>query len=106
MRAGIEVQVNAADRIWLDAIAAVRNALQKRVWRAQIVLLTADDCGTAEIMRDAGVSKTAVWCRQKRFMTDGVPGLFHDKTRPSRIPPLRSADCRARRRRDAARSTR
>jgi transposase len=39
-------------------------------------------------MRDAGVSKTAVWRWQERFMTDGVAGLLRDKTRPSRIPPL------------------
>jgi transposase len=39
-------------------------------------------------MRDAGVSKTAVWRWQERFMTGGVAGLLRDKTRPSRIPPL------------------
>jgi len=88
MRTGIKVQVSAADRVQLDAIVADRNAPQKHVWRAQIVLLTADGCGTAEIMRDAGVSKTAVWRWQERFMTDGVAGLLRDKTRPSRIPPL------------------
>src|SRR5205807_6829103 len=88
MRTGIEVEVSVTDRIQLDAIVADRNAPQKHVWRAQIVLLTADGCGTAEIMRNAGVSKTAVWRWQERFMTDGVPGLLHDKTRPSRIPPL------------------
>src|ERR1700693_2970223 len=88
MRTGIKVDVSATDRIQLDAIVADRNAPQKHVWRAQIVLLTADGCGTAEIMRDAGVSKTAVWRWQERFMTDGVAGLLRDKTRPSRIPPL------------------
>ena len=88
MRTGIKVQVSATDRTQLDAIVADRNAPQKHVWRAQIVLLTADGCGTAEIMRDAGVSKTAVWRWQERFMTDGVAGLLRDKTRRSRIPPL------------------
>jgi transposase len=88
MRSGIEVQVSAPDRLQLEAIVADRNAPQKHVWRARIVLLTADGCGTAEIMRDAGVSKMAVWRWQERFMTDGVAGLLHDKTRPSRIPPL------------------
>ncbi len=38
-----------------------RNSLPKHVWRAQIVLLTAAGHGTAEIMRQAGVAKTAVW---------------------------------------------
>jgi transposase len=88
MRTGIKVEVSATDRIHLDAIVADRNAPQKHVWRAQIVLSTADGCGTAEIMRDAGVSKTAVWRWQERFMTDGVAGLLRDKTRRSRIPPL------------------
>jgi transposase len=74
---------------------ADRNSPQKHVWRAQIMLLTADGCGTAEIMRQAGVSKTAVWRWQERFMTDGVAGLLRDKTRPSRIPPL-EADVAAR----------
>ena len=88
MRTGIKVDVSSTDRIQLDAIVADRNTPQKHVWRAQIVLLTADGCGTAEIMRDAGVSKTAVWRWQQRFMTDGVAGLLRDKTRRSRIPPL------------------
>ncbi len=55
------------------------------------MLLTADGCGTAEIMRCTGTSKTAVWRWQERFMTEGVEGLLRDKTRPSRIPPLTAA---------------
>src|ERR1700728_250814 len=88
MRTGIKVQVSATDRVQLDAIVADRNAPQKHVWRAQIVLLTADGCRTAEIMRDVGVSKTAVWRWQERYMADGIAGVLRDKTRPSRIPPL------------------
>jgi hypothetical protein len=61
---------------------------RKHVWRANIVLLTAAGCGTAEIMRGARVSKTAVWRWQERFMSAGVDGLLRDKTRRSRIPPL------------------
>src|ERR1700758_4173514 len=95
MRAGITVELNASDRQRLAAIVADRNAPQKHVWRARIVLLTADGCGTAEIMREGGGSKTAVWRWQERFMTDGVAGLLRDKTRPSRIPPL-EADVAAR----------
>ena len=88
MRTGIVVEVSAADRRQLVAIAADRNSPQKHVWRAQIVLLTAQGCGTAEIMRRADASKTTVWRWQERYMTDGVDGLLRDKTRPSRIPPL------------------
>jgi hypothetical protein len=60
VRTGVKVEVSATDRSQLDAIVADRNAPQKHVWRAQIVLLTADGCGTAEIMRNASVSKTVV----------------------------------------------
>jgi transposase len=88
MRAGVTVELSAADRRHLAAIVADRNSPQKHVWRAQIVLLTADGCGTAEIMRCTDTSKTAVWRWQERYMTDGVAGLLRDKTRPSRIPPL------------------
>src|ERR1700687_4516442 len=39
-------------------------------------------------MRTAGVSKTAVWRWQERFMSEGVDGLLRDKTRPARIARL------------------
>ena len=80
--------MSAADRAWLEAIVADRNSPQKQVWRARIVLLTADGLGTGEIMRRAGTSKVTVWRWQERFMQTGVAGLLRDMTRPSRIPPL------------------
>jgi hypothetical protein len=49
---------------------------QKHVWRAQIVLLTADGCGTMELTRRTGTSKTSVWRWQERFVAEGVPGRF------------------------------
>ncbi len=52
------------------------------------MLATADGLGTVEIMRTAGISKTAVWRWQERFMAEGVEGLLRDKTRPPRIPKL------------------
>lgn len=88
MRTGISIEVSAASRTRLEAIVADRNSPQKHVWRARIVLLTAVGAGTGEIMRTAGVSKTAVWRWQERFMAEGVDGLLRDKTRPSRIAPL------------------
>jgi transposase len=88
MRQGISVDVNAADRARLEAVMADRNSPQKHVWRARIVLLTAEGSGTVEIMRRTGKSKTAVWRWQERFMTAGVDGLLRDKTRPSRVAPL------------------
>ena len=91
MRAGIAIELGSTDRQRLAAIVADRDTPQKHVWRAQIVLLTAEGCGTEEIMRQSGTAKTTVWRWQERFMTDGVAGLLHDKTRPSRIPPLSPA---------------
>jgi transposase len=88
MRTGITFDLNATDRQRLAAIVADRNTPQNHVWRAQIILLTANGCGTEEVMRRTGTAKTTVWRWQERFMTDGVAGLLRDKTRPSRIPPL------------------
>jgi transposase len=88
MRAGIVVTVTRADRRRLEAIVADRGAPQKHVWRANIILATADGCGTAEIMRRSGKSKPVVWRWQARFMAEGVDGLLRDKTRKPGKPPL------------------
>src|SRR5262245_60161417 len=42
VRKGIVVEVSADARSRLEAVAADRNSPQKHVWRARIVLLTAD----------------------------------------------------------------
>jgi transposase len=91
MRKGVSVEVSAADRARLEAVVADRNSPQKHVWRARIILATAEGLGTNAIMRRAGVSKPCVWRWQARFMREGVPGLLRDKTRPSRVPPLAQA---------------
>ena len=88
MRTGISITVKPSDRKRLKAILKNRNAAQKHVWRAEIVLLSADGLGTNEIMRRTHKSKTCVWRWQERFMQEGVAGLLRDKTRPSRIAPL------------------
>src|SRR5258705_11446278 len=88
MRAGIVVNVTRADRRRLEAIVADRSAPQKHVWRANIILATADGCGTAEIMRRSGQAKPVVWNRQARFMAEGVEGLFRGKTRKPGKAPL------------------
>jgi len=88
MRTGISITVKPSDRKRLKAILKNRNAAQKHVWRAEIVLLSADGLGTNEIMRRTDKSKTCVWRWQERFMQEGVAGLLRDKTRPSRVAPL------------------
>jgi Homeodomain-like domain len=91
MRAGIVVKVTPEDRRRLEAIVGDRNAPQKHVWRAKIILATADGCGTVEIMRRSGKAKPVVWRWQERFMAEGVDGLTRDKTRKPGKPPLPAA---------------
>jgi transposase len=87
MRNGVEVRLRPGDRERLEAVLADRNSPQKHVWRARIILATAEGCGTTEVMRRAGVSKPCVWRWQRRFMEAGVDGLVHDKTRkPGKAP--------------------
>src|SRR5665647_261316 len=88
MRTGISITLKPSERRRLKAILKDRNAPQKHVWRAEIVLLSAEGLGTNEIMRRTRKSKTCVWRWQERFMQEGVMGLLRDKTRPSRIAPL------------------
>jgi transposase len=88
MRPGISVTLSASDRSRLEDTVNNRQAPQKHVWRAKIVLLSADGFGTLEILRRVGISKTCVWRWQERFAQSGVDGLLRDKTRPSRVPPL------------------
>src|SRR3546814_4877589 len=88
LRTGTSIEISPSNRGRLAALAGDRNAAQKHVWRAGIVLLSADGIGTVEIMRRAGKSKTCVGRWQDRFAAEGFDGLLRDKTRPSRIPPL------------------
>ena len=76
------------DRAGLQVLVANRNTPRKLVWRAEIVLRTAEGHGTFEIMRRARTSKPTVWRWQARYLDEGVAGLKRDKTRPSRVPPL------------------
>jgi transposase len=91
MRGNLGLLVSGADRARLAAIVADRSSPQKHVWRARVVLLSADRVGTAEIMRRTGLSKPSVWRWQERYIEAGVEGLLRDKTRPSRVPALAEA---------------
>jgi len=90
MRSGISITVGSCDRLRLEEVVRDRRAAQKHVWRAAIILSSADGAGTHAIMRRTGKSKTCVWRWQERFMEEGVNGLLRDKTRPSGIAPLGS----------------
>src|ERR1700739_2176262 len=71
------IRLSAAERNELEAGVANRNSPQKHVWRAKIVLLTADAHGTAEIMRATGKAKTVIW-RWQRFQDEGAAGLWRE----------------------------
>ena len=83
--------VSPSSRARLAAFIADRNTPSKVVWRAEIVLATADGCGTNEIMRRTGKSKPCVWRWQERYIEEGVEGLLRDKTRPPGKKPLAAA---------------
>jgi transposase len=87
-RDDICIYVGPANRSRLQGIIADRNSKAKAVWRARIVLATADGYGTNAIMRLTGKSKPCVWRWQERYIAEGVDGLLRDKTRPSGKKPL------------------
>jgi len=81
MRKGIEVRLGPGDRERLEAVIGSGNSPQKHVWRARIVLLSADGVGTMAIQRQTGKGKPTIWRWQARFMTEGVDGLLHEAAR-------------------------
>jgi transposase len=87
-RDDICLYVGPRNRAELNKIVADRNSPCKAVWRAEIVLATADGLGTNAIMRRTGKSKPCVWRWQERYTEQGVEGILRDKSRPSRITPL------------------
>ena len=91
MRKGVEVRLGPGDRERLEAVIGSGNSPQKHVWRARIVLLSADGVGTMAIQRQTGKGKPTIWRWQARFMAEGVGGLLHEATRPSGKPPLTPA---------------
>jgi transposase len=90
-RGDICIHVGPANRARLEAIITDRNSSSKAVWRAKIVLATADGLGTNAIMKRTGKSKPCVWRWQERYVEEGVDGLLRDKTRPPGKKPLSAA---------------
>jgi hypothetical protein len=67
--------------------SAERDTPRKLVWRAEIVLATADGCGTSEIMRRSTTSKPTVWNWRERYLDEDMEILRRDKARASRVSP-------------------
>jgi len=82
MAQNICLVVDDGDRRRLASIAADRNRPQKHIQRARIVLLSAERLPVAEVTRQAGVSRPAVWRWQMRYAKAGVDALLRDRTRP------------------------
>ena len=82
------IWLSPAERATLEGLVSGRNTPQKLVWRARIVLLSADGIGTMTIVRLVGKSKVTVWRWQERYLAKGIAGLRRDATRPGRKPPL------------------
>jgi hypothetical protein len=77
MRTGISITVSPSDRRRLEALVRDRNTPQKHVWRAEIVLLSADGSGTNEIRR-----RGANWVRWRLIYRDNRRyGAFRKKCR-------------------------
>ena len=75
MREACCLWLSACDRARLAAVATDRNSPQKHVWRARIVLLSADRLGTVEIMRRTGKAKPSVWRWQARYLEATTCGV-------------------------------
>ena len=82
------IWLSPADRATLEGWVSGRNTPQKLVWRARIVLQSADRAGVMAITRAVGVSKVTVGRWQERYLAKGIAGLRRDGTRPGRKPPL------------------
>lgn len=71
--------VSPGDRSTLERLVDDGKTAQKVVARARVVLASGRGLGTNAIMREAGVSKPAVWRWQNAFMEGGVARLLKDK---------------------------
>ena len=85
------IWLSPEDRAALEGWVADRNTPQKLVWRARIVLLSAEQAGKMAIVRGVGKCKRTVDRWQERYLARGLAGLQRDATRRGRKPPLAAA---------------
>jgi transposase len=81
MKTGIEVRLAPGERERLEQLIADRKTPQHHAWRARIVLMTADGCGTMAIRSATGKGKPTIWRWQERYMKAGLDGLLRDAPR-------------------------
>ena len=94
MRTSKRIVVNEKDRVHLGQVIRNRNTPQKVVLRARIVLLSANGISTAEIMRRLSTSTPTISRWRNRYETDGVAGLFKDRSRSGRKRRIEEAKVR------------
>src|SRR5215207_6510397 len=75
-------------RAELEGWVADRNAPQKLVWRARIVLMWAEGTSVTAIVRATGKTKRTAYRWRERYVERGVEGLKRDASRPGRKLPL------------------
>jgi transposase len=85
------IWLSPEDRAALEGWVADRNTPQKLVWRARIVLLSAEQAGKMAIVRAVGKCKRTVDRWQERYLARGLAGLQRDATRRGRKAPLTAA---------------
>jgi hypothetical protein len=82
MREGIQVRLRPGDRERLEGVVFDRRSPRHHVWRARIVLLTAEGAGARAIRAATGNGRPTIWRWQARYMLDGAHGLFRDAPPP------------------------
>jgi hypothetical protein len=81
------LSVSPGDSKRLQALVENRNAPRSRVWRARIVLMSAEGVGTNAIVRETQGQDLCL-AMVGAFCIRGPRSLLRDKSRPSRIPKL------------------
>jgi transposase len=88
MASRTKIELTMEERSRLETLVTAPRTLNRHVWRARIVLLSAEGVGTLTSARRVGKSKRTVWRWQERFVTDEVDGLLCDKPRSGRPPTI------------------
>ena len=94
MRTSKQINVSDRDREQLNQLVRNGNTPQKVALRARIVLFSADGLSTGEIMNQLGTSTPTITRWRDRYVTDGIPGLLKDRSRPGRKPRIEETKVR------------
>lgn len=82
------IMIGVSDRDRLEKLVRDGNTPQKVVWRARIVLLSAEGLTVRAIAAATAKSQLTARRWRRRFLAKGVAGLLKDATRPPRRKPL------------------